>query len=94
MHFRYSLGVPAGMPDALVTTVKGDWRQIADLAPEYGYENPLAFKRWLQKIGVAMVPIHRLPHARPSDIQQALERLAERSIDAAPRRRGRPRLTA
>jgi hypothetical protein len=75
------------------TNYKGDWQPLAELATPYGYTNPIPFKYWLKSLGVPLVTIRRLPHARNADIQQALERLAERSIDTTPRRRGRPRLT-
>jgi hypothetical protein len=78
----------------MTTAMLGNWRPHEELRKETPYTNDTTFRRWLVSLGVPIVHIRRVPHSRPTDIQQALERLAERSIDTTPRRRGRPRMTA
>jgi hypothetical protein len=79
------------MSDA-TTTLLGDWRPLDELAPDFGYKNSLAYRRWLEKMDVPLVPIRRVPHARLTDIHAALARHAERQT-TPPRGPGRPRNT-
>lgn len=66
------------MSEATTATALGDWRPVKELAKETPYTNHLACRRWLLRLGVPVVPVRRIPHARREDIQAAVERLAAR----------------
>jgi hypothetical protein len=78
------------MPD-VTTAVLGDWRPLDELAKDTPYTNRIAFRRWLNSLNVPIAPVRRVPHARPADIQAALERQATARSVLPSRAPGRPR---
>jgi hypothetical protein len=80
------------MSDA-TTALLGDLRPLDELAQEMRYKSLPAFRRWLCTLGVPIVAIRRVPHARPADIQAALAHQADARSVMPTRGPGRPRNT-